>query len=41
LAKRAAVGFGELTPRPNLKKIFTTYNLDYETIFEEPKKVST
>ena len=29
LAKRAAVGFAELTPRPNYKKIFNQYGLDY------------
>lgn len=35
LAKRAAVGFAELTPRPNYKKIFTQYGLDYEKMMPE------
>lgn len=29
LAKRAAVGFGQLTPRPNIKQIFGENNLVY------------
>jgi hypothetical protein len=41
LAKRAAVGFAELTPRPNYKKIFTQYGLDYEKMLPERLKPTT
>ena len=33
LAKRAAVGFGELTPRPQMKNIFLENNLVFEKYF--------
>jgi len=42
LAKRAAVGFSELTPRPDLKKIFTEEGLDFGRIFKNTdRRVST
>jgi hypothetical protein len=44
LAKRAAVGFEELTPRPNVKKIFKDNNLSYEKYCQkylENKHIST
>ncbi len=34
LARRAAVGFSELTPRPNLKKIFETHNMNLNEVFD-------
>jgi hypothetical protein len=42
LAKRAAVGFRELTPRPNFKVIFSEEGLDFNKIFKSGnKKIST
>jgi len=42
LAKRAAVGFSELTPRPDLKKIFFEEGLEFGKIFKSTdRKVST
>jgi len=41
LAKRAAVGFGELTPRPNMRKIFTDNGLVYENFISLKKKMNS
>lgn len=41
LAKRAAVGFAELTPRPDYKKIFTQFGLDYDRLVPEKPKPTT
>lgn len=41
LAKRAAVGFGELTPRPNIKSIFNQNNLVYENYVRLSNKNTT
>lgn len=41
LAKRAAVGFGELTPRPNIKAIFNLNNLVYENYVRLSNKNTT
>lgn len=41
LAKRAAVGFGELTPRPNMRKIFTDHGLVYENFISLKKKMNS
>ena len=38
IAKRAAVGFGELTPRPNIKNIFDENNLVYEKYIQTTNK---
>ena len=32
MAKRAAVGFAELTPRPNYKKIFKDHDIDVDSL---------
>jgi hypothetical protein len=34
LAKRAAVGFGSLTPRPNYSKIFASHCIDHTQLFD-------
>ena len=41
LAKRAAVGFGELTPRPNIRNIFGQKNLRYEDFVHLSEKNRT
>ena len=41
LAKRAAVGFAELTPRPNYKQIFKDNEIDVEKLLPANSKPST
>jgi hypothetical protein len=41
LAKRAAVGFAELTPRPNYKKIFKDHDLDVDVLIPPHLKPTT
>lgn len=41
LAKRAAVGFAELTPRPNYSKIFSQFGLSYDKLIPQHPKPTT
>ena len=41
LAKRAAVGFAELTPRPNYRKIFSQFGLEYDRLVPDKPKPTT
>jgi hypothetical protein len=38
LARRAAVGFAELTPRPNLRQILKDRKLNYDTLLPTKSK---